>query len=286
MFILRGPEFLSLFVGLFIVVYVIVEALISSYELRLPSDTRIRDPYAIAYLRGESRELLRVVAMSLVLRRLLAVEGKTFLTVDQSEIDRVQVPVEKEILRLCQQPYSAPGLVSAPGFTAAADAYHRDLVSRGLIADENVRHRRWMYIFAAIAFLLVIAMIKILVALSTGHSNVFFLVILAIAGTALLVRRALPHRTVVGSTALSNLRTLFQSLWRARRNGKKLEDPSEAALLAAVFGVYTVGAFDSIAWARMFPSKSNTNSCGGGGCGSSGGCGGGGGGGGCGGCGS
>jgi hypothetical protein len=76
-----------------------------------------------------------------------------------------------------------------------------------------------MYIFAGIAFLLVIAMIKILVALSTGHSNVFFLVILAIAATA---------------------------------------------LLAAVFGVYTVGGFDGIAWARLFPSKSNFNSCSGG----------------------
>jgi uncharacterized membrane protein YgcG len=130
----------------------------------------------------------------------------------------------------------------------------------------------------------VIAMIKILVALSTGHSNVFFLVILAIAGTALLVRRALTRRTLAGNTALQNLRVLFGSLWRARRRGKKVEDPSEAALLAAVFGVYTVGAFDSIAWARMFPSKANSDSCSGGGSCGSGGCGGGGGG--CGGCGS
>jgi uncharacterized protein (TIGR04222 family) len=284
MFTLRGPEFLALFAGLFIIVYAVVEALISTHEARLPSDTRIRDPYAIAYLRGESRELLRIVAMSLVLRRLLAVEGKTFLTVDSAEVDRVQIPVEKEILRLCQQPYSAPGLAAAAGFTAAADVFHRDLVSRGLIADENVRHRRWMYVFAGITFLLVIAMIKILVALSTGHSNVFFLVILAIAGTALLVRRALTRRTLAGNTALQNLRVLFGSLWRACRRGKKVEDPSEAALLAAVFGVYTVGAFDSIAWARMFPSKANSNSCSGGGSCGSGGCGGGGGG--CGGCGS
>jgi uncharacterized protein (TIGR04222 family) len=281
MFTLRGPEFLVLFAGLFIVVYAIVEALISTYEARLPSDTRIRDPYAIAYLRGESRELLRIVAMSLVLRRLLAVEGKTFLTVNSAEIDRVQIPVEKEILRLCQKPYSAPGLVTAAGFTAAADVFHRELVSRGLVADENVRHRRWMYVFAGITFLLVIAMIKILVALSTGHSNVFFLGILAIGATVLLARRALTHRTFAGNTALQNLRVLFNSLWLARRRREMLEDPSEAALLAAVFGVYTVGAFDSIAWARLFPSKSDSSSCGSGG---GGGCGGGGGG--CGGCGS
>ncbi len=117
MFTLRGPEFLVLFAGLFVVVYAVVEALdLDLRETRLPSDTRIRDPYAIAYLRGESRELLRVVAMSLVLRRLLAVEGKTFLTVNSAEIDRVQIPVEKQVLRLCQQPYSAPGLVAAAGF--------------------------------------------------------------------------------------------------------------------------------------------------------------------------
>jgi uncharacterized protein (TIGR04222 family) len=285
MFTLRGPEFLVLFGGIMIVVYLIVDAAIAAFEARLPSDTRIRDPYSIAYLRGEARELLRVVAMSLVQRGLLGVAGKTFLTVDDAEIERVRIPVEQEILRLCRKPHSAPGLVTAAGFEAAADVYRRELVSRGLIASEEVKHKRWLYVLAGSACLLGIAVIKIVVALSTGHSNVFFLVILAVVAVWLLARRAVADRTLAGTATLRKLRTLFDSLWRARRRGKKFEDPSEAALLAAVFGVYSVPAFDSISWSAMFPNRTS-NSCGGGSsCGSSG-CGGGGGGGGCGGCGS
>jgi uncharacterized protein (TIGR04222 family) len=285
MFTLRGPEFLVLFAGLTIVVYLIVDAAIAALEARLPSDTRVRDPYSIAYLRGESRELLRVVAMSLVQRGLLGVAGKTFLTVDCAEIDRVRIPVEQEVLRLCRKPCSAPGLVAAADFVAASDVYRRELVSRGLIASEEVKHRRWLYVFSGIAFLLAIALIKIVLALSTGHSNVLILVILAVVAVWLLGRRAVENRTLAGTATLRKLRTLFASLRRARRRGRKFEDPSEAALLAAVFGVYSVPAFDSIAWAAMFPKRASNSGVGGGGCGSSG-CGGGGCGGGCGGCGS
>jgi len=282
MFTLRGPEFLVLFAGLAVVVYLIVDAAIAALEARLSSDTRIRDPYSIAYLRGESRELLRVVAMSLVQRGLLGVEGKTFLTVDSAETDRVRVPVEAQVLRLCRKPYSAPGLVAAAGFEEAAGVYHRELVSRGLLASEELKHRRWLYVFAGSACLLAIALIKIVLALSTGHSNVFFLMILAVVAVGLLARRAAENRTLAGTATLRKLRTLFDSLWRARRRGKKFEDPSEAALLAAVFGVYSVPAFDSISWSAMFPKRAS-NSCGGGSSCGGGGCGGGGGG--CGGCG-
>ena len=275
MFTLRGPQFLVLFAAFAVVVYFIVDALIKTRELRLPSDPRIRDPYAIAYLRGEERELLRVVAMSLVLRRLLSVEGKTFLTVDRAEIDRVHSGVEQQILRLCQKPYSAPGLIGDFGFKKAAAIYRGELVRRGLIASEAVKHGRWLYVFGGIACLLVIAIIKIKVATATGHSNVGLLVVLACVAAYVLWRRGQAHRTVAGGTALKNLKVLFDSLWRSWRRRPKVDGPSEAALLAAVFGVYAVRDFDTISWSKMFPSSndsSGSSGCGGGGCG--GGCGG------------
>jgi len=275
MFTLRGPEFLVLFVGLAVVVYLIVEALITARELRLPSDPRIRDPYTIAYLRGQERELLRVVAMSLVFRRLLGVEGKTFLTIEHSEIDRVQSFVEQQVLRLCQKPCSAPGLIGDSGFKKAAATYRGELVRRGLIASEAVEQGRWLFVFAGIACLLVIAVIKIKVAISTGHSNVGLLVILAFVAAYVLWRRAQVHRTVAGNAALKNLQVLFDSLRRSWRRRPKVDGPSEAALLAAVFGVYAVQGFDNFAWAKMFPNSNDSSGgsgCGGGGCG--GGCGG------------
>jgi uncharacterized protein (TIGR04222 family) len=282
MFSLRGPEFLVLFAAFAVVVYFIVEALITAREMRLPSDPRIRDPYVIAYLRGQERELLRVVAVSLVFRRLLAVEGGTFLTIDRSEVDRVQPSVEQQVLRLCQKPYSAPGLIADLGFLKAAATYHGDLVRRGLIASDAVKRDRWLPVFAGIACLLVIAIIKIKVATATGHSNIGFLLVLTLVAAFGLWRRGQAHRTVAGSTALKNLKVLFDSLQRCWWRFPKVNGPSEAALLAAVFGVYAVAGFDNFSWSRMFPNPGDSR--GGSGCGSSGGCGGGGGG--CGGCGS
>ena len=60
-----------------------------------------------------------------------------------------------------------------------------------------------------------------------------------------------------------------------QRRRPKVDGPSEAALLAAVFGVYAVRGFDNLAWAKMFPNANDSSGgsgCGGGGCG--GGCGG------------
>ncbi|MEA3180208.1 MAG: hypothetical protein QOI59_3731, partial [Gammaproteobacteria bacterium] len=212
MFALRGPEFLALFAGLAVVVYFAVDALIAAREARIPSQMRIRDPYAIAYLRGDSRELVRVVALSLGLRGLLQVGKATFKTVDAAEIDRVQIPVEKEVLRLCQTFCAPPALVKSPEFQAAVDEYHRDLVARGLLADEDVRNARWLPIFGGIVLLGAIALSKIWFALSTGHPNIVFLVLLAGVAGFVLILRALGRRTLAGNTALSNLKTLFASL--------------------------------------------------------------------------
>ena len=73
MFALRGPDFLGLFLVLSVTVYLVVHLLIVSREAAQPAEPRIRDPYAIAFLRGDVRELLRVVALSLNLRGLLQI---------------------------------------------------------------------------------------------------------------------------------------------------------------------------------------------------------------------
>jgi uncharacterized protein (TIGR04222 family) len=282
MFTLRGPEFLALFAGLAVLVYVVVNSVIDARETALQSDPRIRDPYAIAYLRGDIRELLRVVALSLCLRGLLRIDKKTFRTVTELEIDRVQVPIETKVLQLCTRDCAPPQLVADPGMQSIVEtSYRRDLVERGLLADSRVKGRRWPIVLLGCAVLVLIAFIKIKVALATGHRNIGFLVVLTGLAVIVLLGRARARRTASGSDALRKLSTLFASL-RKRGTPRTADSVSEAALLAAVFGIYGVSGLDSISWARMFPS--NSSSDGGGGCGSSGGCGGGGGG--CGGCGS
>jgi uncharacterized protein (TIGR04222 family) len=279
MFTLRGPEFLILFAGIAVLVYVIVNSVIDARETALQSDPRIRDPYTIAYLRGDIRELIRVVALSLCLRGLLRIDKKTFRTVTEVEIDRVQVPIETQVLKLCTLDCAPPQLVADPGLQSIVETtYRRDLISRGLLADSRVKGQRWPIVLLGCGVLVLIAVIKIKVALATGHSNVGFLVVLLGIAVIVLLGRARARRTAAGSAALRKLTTLFASL-RRRGTPRTADAISEAALLAAVFGIYSVASLDRIAWARMFPSDSS-----GSGCGSSGGCGGGGGG--CGGCGS
>jgi uncharacterized protein (TIGR04222 family) len=277
MFTLRGPEFLALFTGLSVAVFIVVHLLIESRESRLPADPRVRDPYAIAYLRGDTPELIRVVALSLSIRKLLGIGTTTIQTVNEAEIDRVQLPIEKEFLRACRTPCQPLTLPQAPRFKLAVEGYHRDLVARGLLANDEVKRARMSIVYAAIAFLVGIAAIKVYVALSTGHSNIAFLVMLTILVVVLMRRRVTVRRTVAGREALIKLRTLFASLRRKRSD-------SDVTLLAAVFGIYGVAGLNNLAWAKLFPKPNSDSGSSGSSCGSSGGCGGGGGG--CGGCGS
>jgi uncharacterized protein (TIGR04222 family) len=287
MFALRGPDFLGLFLLLSVAVYLAVHLLIVTREAAQPAEPRIRDPYAIAYLRGDVRELIRVVALSLCLRGLLQIRTTTFQTVREMEIDRVQVPIETVILRLCRTPCQPSALVHVPEFESAVGEYERELTRRGLLAGSEAKGRRWPLVLAGIGFLVLIALIKIKVALSTGHHNILFLILLTGAAVVVLMARAGARRTYAGNSALRNLTSLFASL-RSRRAQKSADAVSEAALLAAVFGIYGVAGLDKMAWARMFPQSNSSNngtsdsssSCGSG----SSGCGGGGGG--CGGCGS
>ena len=286
MFTLRGPEFLVLFAALAVVVFVAVHTWIVARETSLPSDERLRDPYAIAYLRGDTRELIRVVALSLCIRKLLSIGKTTVQTVNEAEIDRVQLPIEKEFLRVCRTPCQPLALPQVPEFKSAVDEYHRNLVARGLLASDEVKRARAFPVYAGILFLGAIGATKIYVALTTGHSNIAFLVMLAILVIVLLRLRISVRRTAAGRDVLIKLRTLFASL-RRRGAPKSSEGVSEAALLAAVFGIYGIAGLDNISWARLFPnpnSSSGSSDSSGSSCGSSGGCGGGGGG--CGGCGS
>jgi uncharacterized protein (TIGR04222 family) len=286
MLTLKGPEFLFLFAGLVIVVYATVAAAISSHESRLPSEPRIRDPYAIAYLRGDTRELIRVVALSLSLRGLLKVGRSTFVTTDPAHIDRVQIPLEKEVLVQCRTFCTPPALAHAPSVQAIVDEYRSELIGRGLLADEDVKRARWLPVLAGSAILVGIALAKILVAIATGHSNIVFLLMLCVASVYFLARQITARRTLAGSTALSNLATLFASL-KSRRNSLSADSAAEATLLGAVFGVYVMPDLDAIAWDKLFPKPKSSASSGcnagtGSGCGGGGGCGSGG----CGGCGS
>jgi uncharacterized protein (TIGR04222 family) len=289
MLTMPGPQFLILFVAICVAVYVFVTVVIGMGETGAPAERRIRDPYLIAYLRGDTDESIRVATLALVLRDLLKVNDSEFRTADPSEIDRADVPIEKALLTACREGASPAQILRNTAVRTAADQYYNRLIDAGLIPDEFAESLRQRAVLIGIAVVVTVAAAKIVVALSTGHSNILFLVILAGVAAVLLFGKLNERLTRRGRAALSDLSTLFTSL-KSRRHALPVSAIPEATLLAAVFGVYLPPGMAQGAWEKMFPVRRTSSSSGydtsisGSGCGSSGGCGGGGGG--CGGCGS
>jgi uncharacterized protein (TIGR04222 family) len=285
MLTLPGPQFLILYVVICVAVYLLVTLVIETAKTGSSAERRIRDPYLIACLRGDMDGSIRVATLALVLRRLLKVDDPEIRTVDGSEIDRADIPLEKALLIACRDGASPAQILRNPQVRAAAAQYQNRLIECGLIPDASVRRRA---VVIGIAVIVLIAAAKLVVALSTGHFNVLFLVLIAGLAALLLSAKRNERLTLRGRATLGQLSLLFASL-KSRRHVLPASAISEATLLAAVFGVYLPPGMPQGAWEKMFPLPTVHPSAGlgsGSGCGGSGGCGGGGCGGGCGGCGS
>jgi len=289
MLTMPGPQFLILFMAICAVVYVSVTVAIRTGEASSFGEQRLRDPYLIAYLRGDVDESIRVAALALLLRGLLKVNTAEFRTVDPSEIDRADVPIEKALLTACREGAGPAQILRNIAVRTAANQYYKQLIDAGLIPDEGAQSRRQRAVLIGIAIVATVAAAKIVVALGTGHTNILFLILLAGLAALLLFAKLNERLTGRGRAALGDLRTLFASL-KSRGHALLPSAIPEATLLAAVFGVYVPPGIARGAWEKMFPPPSTSSSSGydissaGSSCGSSGGCGGGGGG--CGGCGS
>jgi uncharacterized protein (TIGR04222 family) len=160
------------------------------------------------------------------------------------------------------------------------------LVRAGLLPDDKVKADRQWLLVASVAFLALVAVIKIVIALGRGRTNIAFLILAVPIFGYVLSRIATPLRTLAGEAMLADLRQLFAGL---RDRTGSIGTPSQAqelALAAAVFGIGTLPGRGP-AWMNLFrkPQTASSASCGSG-CGSGGSSCGGGCGGGCGGCGS
>jgi len=281
---MRGPEFLLLYAVAAIMTCIAVWWSIRARESRAAaSPLRVRDPYEIAYLRGGTRELVKVVILALMRRSLIRPVGQSL----QAAADAWTVTpesIERAILSQCRSAIPATALADFGNIKAAAGNYHRALADKHLVPDAAMLRARIASAAIALALLGGFALLKIAHALDTGHSNVGLLVCLVVIGTIVLFKIAYHPRTADGDRALNHLDALFSRV----KNGPRpvnVDQLNEALLLAAVYGDYAQPGAELDAWRRLFPVASSNKNSDGAGCGSS--CGSGcGGGGGCGGCGS
>lgn len=289
-FDLPGPQFLLFYLGLSALVIVGLVVARRLMETSRAAKIDLADPYLIAYLRAGESGMLRVAVVSLVDRGLLVATGTQLQRAENASPDAVRRPVEKELLRRFAKPDEASAIFADARLKATCQPSEQTLRNAGLLPNESIDHARWSRLLVACFILSGVAIVKILVALARGRTNIIFLIVLAIIAIFVAVKVSFPRLTESGKVMLADLRNLYSGLkdraFLLQPGGATLEP----VLVAAVFGL---DALESLGFAftrSLFPLPkvssesgwSSTSGCGSS-CGSScgGGCGGG-----CGGCGS
>jgi len=292
---LKGPDFLFYYFCVAVAAYVLALLLTRAREYARPvPKLNLTDPYEIAYLRDGPKEAIRVAIVSLVDRGLLNPTGSMVKIAGSSAIEQARRPIEKNILAMCRSATHTDTLLGAGPEADVRSIYEGLLGSHGLVADEKAKQLRAAICLPVSALLALFAGTKVFVAVSRGRTNVEFLVVMAALACMAVYKLINGHRTMLGTSVLADLRTMFQGLKSRQRNVRANSGTNEAALLMALYGIdslpKTVGAGFTYVPA-LFPapkqapgSGSSNSGCGSScsSCGSS--CGGGGGG--CGGCGS
>ena len=286
-FDLDGPRFLIFYLVLGLVSYALLRVLVTYRERQHPiPKLKMSDPFQIAFLRGSKNEAIRIASLTLIDRGLLEVfdassSTPTLATRHPSDISLGKSRLERALLRLfCarQEPKAAFADASCKD---ACREYSDALGEYRLIRTAEIVLERIVPIGLIALLLAGVAALKIYMATERDRENIWFLILFATALTVLLVRLIARHRTGLGDRVISDLKTLFHSLYMRRDSLRPRLQTTEAALLASVFGLSALPA--GFQYARDIFRKSSKN---GSGCGSSCGSSCGGGGGGCGGCGS
>lgn len=291
-FDLRGPEFLVFYLALAAFLTILFRR-IARADTKVGSVTHdlSQDPYDIAYLQGGKPHTLHVALLSLIDRNLLEVSGKKLKTVGTESAKKVRRHLDELILNIFASGDKASTVFTHPGVDAELELIRDRLTKMGLLLDDEMKSHRRKLLWGGILLLWVVSGVKIIVALSRGHHNIIFLILLTIIATFVLRKVTRSFRTALGNSEISNLKSMFSGLYGGRRNVRLHRPTFELTLLAALFGI---AALPKDAAAMVKPLKfrrpgtsSNTgcgtgcsscSSCSGGSCG--GGCGGG-----CGGCG-
>jgi len=299
-FNLRGPEFLVLYW----ITSACVLAALAVWRYHRAAEPQppdlVSDPYLLARLRADRVEVVRVALVALISEGAVTVnDDDDKLRARAGDARRRRPPIETELLALLRTPRSFDELCDQQAGRAICDRLRRELESRGYLLDWRQRLWNTLPVVVATTFLALLAGIKIVVAVQSGHTNVGFLILSALVATVLASRLRRPRLPPAGQAALTGARGLLErALERALCDGAPARG-AELALVAAAFGTATLTAdlypfvsalkavrvdepLSGSGWSFLSLDGSGSGDSGGGSCGS--GCGGGGGG--CGGCGS
>jgi uncharacterized protein (TIGR04222 family) len=286
-FNLPGPEFLAVYVVFAIAVIAAFYFGRNYYEAGPPPAAELTDPLLFACLRGGPKEVVRVATLGLIDRGLLRTDDRTVTRAPEATPGLVRRRIDKEVLGYFAHPADVDAVLARPSVLRVAEEEYEDQLRRfGLIPDSGMLWMRFLFWIATLAALLAVGGTKLVVAHSTGHSNVLFLVVLMTVAVFVATKIRSPYRSAVGSSYLANIRGMFEGLHERASSIRPGSGSRDLLWLTALFGVASLPATAFPFVRHLWPRPSSASSSdGGSSCGSSSGCGGGGGGG-CGGCGS
>lgn len=293
-FDLKGPDFLGLYIGLFVAS--LIAAVVLIYFLRTPSDEPRFDldrlkPYHVAYLAGGARGALAAAVAKLIEQGVLKAGLSSGTLTQEGSLSSDSDPVEEFA---CERLDNVKDMKqSVWNNESPFSEIRRGLESLELIPSRS--EQLGIAVKASIPFFLLSAfgLIKILVGLSRGKP-VLILVVLAAATLIIAVLACMIRvpRTRRGDKALALLRSENAALQATAKTNAGDLAPNDLILAAALFGVAGValpslGDYQRALAAQQVGSTGGSGGCSGScgsSCGGGGGCGGGCGGGGCGGC--
>lgn len=265
-FDLPGPEFLFFFIGLSVLAIVALVVTRKIAERSAAPKLDLSDPYLIAYLRGAEPETLRVAAVSLLDRGLLVATGTQLQASEKASVDAVRRPVEKELLRKFKRADEASAIFNDSRLRATCKPYEQTLKTAGLLPSEAIVGARWTRLLIACGVLGGVAIVKILIALERGRTNVWFLVILTIVAIVVAALISFPRLTESGKTMIADLQNLYAGLKDRALFLQSGGATIEPMMLAAVFGVGALtGAhfgYTSVLFPRAKEAAAANSTCG------------------------
>ena len=299
-----GPYFLAFYAtvigAVIIACYKSVRSVDQTGFMGLPEIPAKLDPYEVAYLRGGENEVARVAIASLVQRGLLQVtERKIFLTktkeiaLGREPSANELRPIEERVMRWSGFP-AQPQSIFQPGgipplLKEVCGQYETELAQRDLLAPraqmKEAAVRMWLI---GSSLILGLGGYKLWAALTKGHHNVVFLLILGLFGVvtlAIVCMAVLPRISHRGKAYLLRLRLAYgelksqvdprgepgQALFADGDRGKAqaVRFYSDALLLVGIYGITALASTLPELKTMFARSASSSDGCGGGcgGCG-------------------
>jgi len=197
-FDLRGPEFLVFYSIFGITVNMLFRFLILRKEKQdYPAHLDYTDPYKIAYLRGGCPEALRIVLFSLIDRGLLKAYGDK-VAAESSAKSVVKRPIEQAVVKYFSSRREVKELFTDSNAVNAGELYQQALVSEGLLSDSKFNRNRMPLAIIALCLIIGVFITKIIIAITRGHYNIMFLIILNLVFTGWALATWFRQRTGAG----------------------------------------------------------------------------------------